>query len=378
LELIQERAVIIAIGRGLDQLVSGVPSGSVIGQIIDRCLDSNRRDRFDKLRTVAKALRRAGGQPGSHPRSVLWDAMEQALGFWGLRDRPRALECLDPWISVTAPPIVLELRELIASASLEDLEIERVRRDYLPTFSMWPQPIIEDPTTRVPVPKIFQNAYEVLIPPPRPEKPIEVAPPVVTPEEQAGHLLRRRQYREALDHVDTWLTSEPEEPRAHYLRGKALLALGRLPDARAAFDRACTLRPKQLEAMLLRREVDRVMAATQASAGIANPMSSSLPDHLADLRDVLVSGRIVDAIQMLKRPTYDDDTVAQLLLADLLCRDDRPEDALAVLAPITADEAYDLRAKALLALGRTDEAEVQMSTYLRLIEQRSDRRIESR
>jgi len=130
--------------------------------------------------------------------------------------------------------------------------------------------------------------------------------------------------------------------------------------------------------MLLRREVDRVMAATRASAGIANPMTSALPDHLAELRDVLVSGRIVDAIQMLKRPTYDHDEVAQLLLADLLIRDARYDDSLTVLAPLTADESHELRAVALTALGRDEEAGVQMSTYLRRIEQRSDRRIGSR
>jgi hypothetical protein len=136
-------------------------------------------------------------------------------------------------------------------------------------------------------------------------------------------------------------------------------------------------------------------------------MSLKLPDHLADLRDVLVSGRIVDAIQLLRRPTYDDDTVAQLLLGELLCADDRHDDALVIydrldseeahlakarallalgrpgdaltsLSTCTADEAYELRSRALAALGRDEEAGVQMSTYLRLIEQRSDRRIESR
>ena len=51
---------------------------------------------------------------------------------------------------------------------------------------------------------------------------------------------------------------------------------------------------------------------------MADRAATSSVDHLADLRDVLVSGRIVDAIQLLRRPTYDDDPVAQLLLAELL------------------------------------------------------------
>jgi tetratricopeptide (TPR) repeat protein len=259
----------------------------------------------------------------------------------------------------------------------------------------------------VPVPRVFQNAHDMLQPTRVPERPIMQALPAGTPDRQIDKLLHRRHYQDALGQADQWLATEPDEPRAHHVRGKALLALGRLPDARAAFDRACTLRPQLLEAMVLRREVDRVMAATKASAGIANPMALSLPDHLADLRDVLVSGRIVDAIQLLRRPAYDDDTVAQLLLAELLCTDDRHDDALAIydridsdearlgkarallslarpaealtaLSSCAADEAYELRSRALRALGRDEEAGVQMSTYLRLIEQRSDRRIGSK
>jgi tetratricopeptide (TPR) repeat protein len=267
-------------------------------------------------------------------------------------------------------------------------------------------PLSASTIPEVPVPRVFQNAHDVLNPT-RVQRMIEPTVPASRPDQHVDELLRRRRYREGLEAADAWLASEPDEPRGHHLRGKALLALGRLPDARAAFDRACTLRPQLLEAMLLRREVDRVMSATQASAGIANPMSLSLPDHLSELRDVLISGRIVDAIQLLRRPTYDDDTVAQLLLAELLCTDDRHADALAIydridtddgrlgkarallalgraaealeaLAATTTDEAYEVRSRALAALGRTDEAEVQMSAYLRVIEHRSDRRIRSR
>jgi len=363
--------LVLAVGRGLDQLVARRAHGSACGQIIARCLELD-RDTFKTLRSVTKALRVAdGSRPRLEPPTELWKALERAIGLWTFRDRPSALDCLEPWAS---DPIAAELRELIATAPLVDLET--VPSDYDRSMYMRPEPIIEDRASRVPVPRVFQHVYERLHPP-QVVRSIEPAPPVGTPHEQVEDLLHRRRYHDALDKVDSIVASAPDEPRAHHLRGKALLALGRLPDARGAFDRACTLQPKLLEAMLLRREVDRVMAATRAAAAVPNPMVSSLPEHLAELRDVMISGRIVDAIQMLKRPVYDDDTVAQLLLADLLIRDERYDDSLTVLAPLTADESHELRSRALAALGRDEEAGVEMSTYLRLIEQRSDRRIES-
>jgi len=139
---------------------------------------------------------------------------------------------------------------------------------------MRPEPIIEDRASRVPVPRVFQHVYERLHPP-QVVRSIEPAPPVGTPHEQVEDLLHRRRYHDALDKVDSIVASAPDEPRAHHLRGKALLALGRLPDARAAFDRACTLQPKLLEAMLLRREVDR--GSIPADRPAASRVSPKIP-----------------------------------------------------------------------------------------------------
>jgi tetratricopeptide (TPR) repeat protein len=193
---------------------------------------------------------------------------------------------------------------------------------------------------------------------------------------------------------------DPEDGASHHLRGKALLGLGRIDEARAAFDRACTLKPQLLEAMLLRGACDRAMTTAREATGVAKPIT----DQLAELRDVLVDGRVVDAIQMLRRPAYDDDHTAQLLLAELLCSDDRhddafaiydrlatpeahlgraralialdrPAEALAALDHTALDEALDVRARALLALGRGDEAEALRDEYIRRIKQRSDRRL---
>jgi tetratricopeptide (TPR) repeat protein len=401
-----DRSLIVAVGLALDQLVSYTSSSSTLARIISSCLYGDRTDSFLSLGAIERALLRAadGHRWRTHASSAAWRAIEQGIGFRSLRDRMGALQCLQRAVAISPSPIATELRDIIAT------EPDDVVLDEIPP---WPlsnhcAPVIpEDPKLEMPVPRVFENAYQAQQPTKVRSAPIVALAPSASVDEDVERLLRKRAYRLALERIELWLVTAPDEPRAHHMRGKALLALGRLPDARAAFDRACTLRPQMLEAMLLRREVDRVMAATQASAGTANPMALSLPDHLADLRDVLVSGRIVDAIQLLRRPAYDDDTVAQLLLAELLCTDDRhddavaiydridseearlgkarallvlarPADALTALSTCAADDAYELRSRALTALGRDDEAGVQMSTYLRLIEQRSDRRIGSR
>jgi tetratricopeptide (TPR) repeat protein len=401
-----ERWAIAAIGLALDQLVSYTSSSSRLARIISCCLEDDRTDSFLSLGAVQRALLRLadGHRWRTHASSASWRAIEQGIGFRSLRDRMGALQCLQRAVAISPSPIATELRDIIATEP-DDVVLDEVPPWPLSNYSA---PVVpEDPKLEMPVPRVFENAYQAQQPTKVRSAPIVALAPSASVDEDVERLLRKRAYRLALERIELWLVTAPDEPRAHHVRGKALLALGRLPDARAAFDRACTLRPQWLEATLLRREVGRVMAATKASAGIANPMALSLPDHLADLRDVLVSGRIVDAIQLLRRPAYDDDTVAQLLLAELLCTDNRhddalviydrldieearlgkarallslarPADALRALSSCTADEAYELRSRALGALGRDEEAGVQMSTYLRLIEQRSDRRIGSK
>ncbi|HET9987534.1 MAG TPA: tetratricopeptide repeat protein [Kofleriaceae bacterium] len=400
-----DRSIIVAIGLALDQLVESKSSSSPLMKIIARCLHGDRTDSFLSLGAVKRALERlADDPPHAHSNRAAWRAIEQGIGFRSLRDRMGALQFLQRAVAIAPTPIATELRDIIAT------EPDHVVVDEIPPWplSTYSAPVIpEDPKIDVPVPRLFENAYQAQQPTKVRSAPIVATPPSASVDEDVERLLRKRAYRVVLERIETWLANAPDEPRAHHLRGKALLALGRLSDARAAFDRACALRPQLLEAMLLRREVDRVTSMTQAETGSAKPMTLALPDHLAELRDVLVSGRIVDAIQMLRRPAYDDDPIAQLLLAELLCTDDRHDDALAIydrldsedarlgkarallalarpaealdaLAPVTADEAYELRSRVLGILGRDDEAGVQMSTYLRLIEQRSDRRIGSR
>ena len=73
----------------------------------------------------------------------------------------------------------------------------------------------------------------------------------------------------------------PGSARAHYLDGKAFFRNGRIDDARAAFERALALDPRMIEAMLLRREVDRLASATLAAAGHQGPPNEDVEEALA-------------------------------------------------------------------------------------------------
>jgi len=53
----------------------------------------------------------------------------------------------------------------------------------------------------------------------------------------------------ALDVADEWVKSLPEDADAHFQRGLALVLLGRVPEAKEAFERVIALRPGHIEAL---------------------------------------------------------------------------------------------------------------------------------
>lgn len=397
-----ERALVFAAGQATLQLVENIEPGSLMGAIFERAMHPIPAQRFATLHELMMALRDQGVHPSlrnslAAPRTV-WSSLEQGLGFYMLRDYDNA-----------------QIRFQRAVARNRNFEISRQLRD----LASVPKPrevageVVEEIKPAPPTSVLERKSPGLEISGPRPRRVFaaangKVARSVITtsplnppaaPSDPIHFALRSRDYRGALDLVDAQLVATPDDARAHHLRGKAQFALGRIADARAAFDRACTLDARLLEAMLLRREMDRAMK----DAGTANRMALKLPDHLVELRDILVTGRIVDAIQLLRRPAYDDDRTAQLLLAELLITDERLDDALAVfdrlgeqigkarallaldrpaeaLVALTtdSDDALELRSRILLALGRGDDAERAMDDYLRAVERRSDRRLESR
>lgn len=190
---------------------------------------------------------------------------------------------------------------------------------------------------------------------------IEVDPHAVEP-----HLLeieaciRSGRRGSALVQADRLIAIAPNDESAHYARGRALLALGRLDEARGGFERAIVLRPRMMEAMLMRREVDRQLRVIHKTVGEQPPLALDIPDHLRELRAALAQG-VDNAIAFLERPQYSADPIAQLLLGRCLAFVQRLDEAAAVFErvvdgfPDHRRVAMIDRAHALLELGYSDE-----------------------
>jgi tetratricopeptide (TPR) repeat protein len=176
-----------------------------------------------------------------------------------------------------------------------------------------------------------------------------------------GWLLKQRHF-EALDSVDELLEIAPTDGIAHYLRGRCLVGLERLVEARASFERACVLRPDLLEAILLRREVDRALGNIREVVGTPVELVIDVPQHLREIGLLLASGETRRAIEVLERPEHEADAAAQLLLAGALEIERRFDEALAIYERVTGfDEMHRHaalvgKASALLELDRCVEA----------------------
>ena len=226
-------------------------------------------------------------------------------------------------------------------------------------------------------------------------------------------LLAHHRHDEALGEAERLIAHEPA--LGEYLRGKALLALARLDAARDAFDRACTFDPSLVEAMLLRREMDRAMSVERKRVGSQGTIEVDLPPSLSQLRDVLLGGSTKQAIAALGDSRYADDPDAELLLARMLAFErqfDRAaaiydrvallpdpqrhaaligkagvlfergsfESALALLDLLCTEkptdaEASEGRARTLERLGRVGEAAAEYRRFVALASSRSDVRV---
>jgi tetratricopeptide (TPR) repeat protein len=218
-------------------------------------------------------------------------------------------------------------------------------------------------------------------------------------------LIEHRFHADALIQADGLVAIATYDATAHYLRGKALLGLARLEDARDAFDLALVLRPTMIEAMLLRREADRTLAKLGKSVG-QQQTTVVVPESLEPLRDILLGGRIKDVIHALSSPGYATDPQAQLMLArfhtfdrsygratalydrvlesspqhrhtalvgkaTVLLEQGQHESALAMFDALLAEDARDLeacegRARTLDKLGRVGEAAAAFRRFVSL------------
>jgi tetratricopeptide (TPR) repeat protein len=202
----------------------------------------------------------------------------------------------------------------------------------------------------------------------------------------------------------------PTPARASYLEGRALLLQRKLHEAQVCFASAVLLDPMMLEAQLLRREVDRMLGRIRATTGMPTSMPIDVPASLREVREIVLGGRIRDAIAVLSTDTYANNVDAPLFRARLLALDGqydraastfasitdgphvdearlglarvtidrgKPEAALALLDEILATRPRDLgaleaRARCLDLLGRTEEASEAMKAFVAAVELASD------
>ncbi len=267
-----QRTIVYLIGEIVSDRIYGL-TYSKLQRVIDKCRASKPDKRYQTLAEAGGAFEEVAADPSLMTDPSTWRGIERAMGWMEYGHPQRALEELE--------------------AVPETTPYRAIRKTCF---------------------ELVRNAIRASEPEPAPlpPKPVANPPPPPTPAEIINSLLVRRRLDEALTIVEA-LTSD--DANNQYLRGKVLFALGRLDEARQAFDRASLLQPRLLAAMLLRREVDRALVATNRQVGTQAPSALELPTSLEELRGVLTSGRTADAISALSDARFADNMDAQLMLA---------------------------------------------------------------
>ena len=380
-----ERALVYVVAQTMVDLAVEVPWSEPIGVLLARCLQADPDARYPSLDELRRELRMLGGNAPikAAPRSAAWIYIEPGIGFLGAGDLSRGLDCFrkamvfDPRSEharvlamhahqclpsdarVRATPsahgvidtdrIVPWTEARVAGAKLEHehdvtaaLDLyKRARADAADLDALF----LARARCQLAIGKLddaIENARCVLA-----HDMTHIEARAI----EARALLGKHDHTAALRSANLRIAVAHTDGDAYYVRGKALLGLRRLVEARDAFDQACTLAPTLLVALWLRSAVDRSLAHVRATVGVATPMPVDLP--LGPLRDALVAGRIDDAITMLE---------TSQLLGDLLSYAGRFEDALRVFDQLDGDAALAGKARALIDLGRTDEALAVLGT----------------
>ena len=146
--------------------------------------------------------------------------------------------------------------------------------------------------------------------------------------------------------------------RAAYAEGRARLVAGELHEAQARFTRAMALEPTLLEAQLLHGATTRMLARLRAATGISAPPTIDVPEALRSVRELVLAGRLREAIAHLATEPVSDATT--LLRGRLLALDGQLDAAATAFGAITegehAREALLERARVTLDRGAPDAA----------------------
>jgi tetratricopeptide (TPR) repeat protein len=386
-----DTTTVYVIGRLLRDLClpSERYSASQLDAIVGKCLEPSPSDRYQTLGELRAAWIGAGATNDAIRKGTAftaWDLAEEGAGWLALgrtrqaldlfedalevdprselanTGRHRALELLDV---VTTPSRQSETKLSLAEAKLRGsrLEAERAYSEALEVYQSVDLHGSNDVAINAAVARCYLGvgasgpaidfAQRVLARQPKNADALAV---------RSRAYLLAREYDQALSSADAWVAALPEDAAAHYTRGRSLFSLGRLQEAREAFERACTLKPDMLEAMLLRREADRAIRKLQSTVGTQPQLEVPLPEHLSELRSILASGRIADLTAALTQPQYDNDAAAKLVHGRCLAFEQRHDEAVAMfdralhLSPDVQRDAVFGKAHSLLALDRPADA----------------------
>jgi tetratricopeptide (TPR) repeat protein len=450
-----ETSLVFAVGQLLLGLIAIGPgtAKTPLGQIILSCLDPRPQKRYSTLWSLRDALVEAGGLRTTPPlvdRAQVWDHIEMGVGYaaidqptrafarfeWALvhaADSKRALAGRTAMLERGADPEAAGVdHQRARQRPVEPLAFRRPRTtpahlwadaepraraferagQWAQAVELYHSVVLDDasmPLVYTALARCHLGARDYGFAIDYARQAVDVAPRQGEPHALLVEaLIGRRDLRDALDASEAWLAIADDPGHVHHLRGRMLMSLGRLAEARAELDLACELSPKHLGALLLRRQVDRTITRVRASAGHA-ARAPDLPAHLRHVRDMLVAGHTAEAIARLEKPDHASDPQAQLLRAELLLyceqldaalaafeklgglagglgratvlvRMGRAEAALALCDALVrehpgASEPHEGRAMALQALGRTGEAEEAYKRALAANAQRSEVRV---
>lgn len=438
-----EAACVYTVGKLTNHLM-GALTYPPLRAIVDRCCHKKAAQRYKNLDEVGRAFQ-AYIEPACHHDPLgttqlrVWRSIEESIGWKLLGEDKRPLDPADVegflYFERKRPPTpgdVMRIRELstraifglpnvVPTRQWTDAEPEALRleaaRDFAGALGIYRSVIVDDTNRAL----VYAARARAHLEYGEPGIAIDYARRALAADASnaaarlvvAKALLAHHQHQEALVAAEQLSATEPA--LSQYLRGKALLALSRLDEARDAFDRACTLDPTLLEAMMLRREVDRTLSTERKRVGSQGPIEVELPASLDQLRNVLLAGDTEHVIATLGDPRYADDPDAQLLLARMLVLErelDRAaaiydrlallpdphrhvalrgkagilfergsfESALALFDLLCAEKPTDAdasegRARTLERLGRLGEAAAEYRRFVALARSRSDLRV---
>ena len=398
-----ERSAVYVIGQTIRSLCVGLGSrpATELRKIVDHCCEGKISNRYRTLEELQLAWSALAFPSSSGHRLAAWQQAEAGIGWLELRNPRAALSAFRSALELNPALIVAKEGRDRALAALGEAD-EPPREPRPPRRTRSWEEIAEqgrrleadhaiaealvlygsarlrgphEAVIHLSIARCHLALRDAVAAVEHAKRAVSLAPQDVAARSALAraNLLAHRD-EDALRAANDWLAIAPEDAAAHHARGRSLLALGRPLEARDAFDRACALQPRMLEAMLLRREADRALRRVGKQVGTAVAMTIDIPDHLAALREPLAAGRVQDAIAMLERPEYGHDAVATLVHAECLAFEQRHEEAIAqyeraaALAPEQRQKAVVGKVHALLSLDRAAEALAELDAARDLVD----------